>query len=99
MPHLTENFKSDEYYQFLTLNLIQNYAKYNIYNERLMKLVYFDIFCVADNSKQFKRMTINNFIFLYLYLSKYRLPYVDQQKLAKIICNLSIFKSDPFFFN
>ena len=63
-----------------------------------MKLAYFDIFCAAHNSRQFKKMEMNNFQFLYLYLSKYRLPYVDQQKLAKIICELSIFKRDPVRF-
>ena len=98
VSHLIENLKSDENYQLLTLHLIQNYAKYNIYDERLMKLVYFDIFCAADNSRQFKRITIKDLRFLYLFLSKYRLPYVDQQKLAIIICNLSVFKSNPVVF-
>ena len=98
VPHLIENFKSNENYQVLTLNLIQNYAKFNIYDERLMKLVYFDIFCAADNSRQFKRMKMTDFQFLYLFLSKYRLPYVDQQKLAKIIFKLSIFKNDSVVF-
>ena len=97
VPHLIENFKSDENYKIFTY-LIQNYAKYNIYDERLMKLVYFDIFCAADNSRQFKIMKMIDFEFLYFFLSKYRLPYVDQQKLAKIIFKLAIFKRDPVGF-
>ena len=95
VPHLIDNLKLNESYKIWTLNLIQNYGKFDIYDEKLIKSIYFEIFCSYDNLKQYSKFTNEEILFLYILLVKYRLPFVDHEKIARFICSASIFKLSP----
>ena len=76
LDHLIENYQTSPKCKELICNLAKNYAKFSINDERLMRLIY-HLFCT---DKQFRCDK-----YLYFFLSKYRLPFVDHNFIAKLI--------------
>ena len=64
-------------------NVIKHFAKFNIYDERLLKLMN-NILCT--NQVRLNKQDILHFYFM---LSNYRLPFVDPQHLTKQLFDLS----------
>lgn len=81
---LVENLDSDANYRNLAYNLVHNYSKFYILDERLLKLLYTQC---CETEKFLPRIAVSNFYYLF---SKYRLPFVDHTLLAtKLLLNPS----------
>lgn len=82
VPYLTQNVESNARLKVLVFELVQNYAKFNIYDEKLTKVVY-DL-CLND-----KKPPSGNSSQFYFLLSKYRLPFVDHRHLSRVLFSFS----------
>lgn len=65
--------------KFLIFTMMYNYARFQIYNERLLMYIY-DL--IRNDSNFMAHAGVTNIFNLY---SRYRLPFIDYQNLAKIL--------------
>lgn len=88
VPYCLQNFEQSKRFKYLVYNLVLNYSKLNIYDERLLKFIY-DLY--STNSDLRKNTNICEVYYLF---TKLRLPFVDQQNLA---VNILFNFSDQFY--
>ena len=81
-PYLIERINSGKCPLDYLYIVIKHFVKFNIYDERLLKLMINLFFTDLD------RLDIE-YIHFYFMLSKYRLPFVDHQYLTKQLFDLS----------
>ena len=81
-PYLIERINSGKFPLKYLYNVIKHFAKFNIYDERLLKLMINLPFTDLD------RLDIE-YTHFYFMLSNYRLPFVDHQHLVKQLFDLS----------
>ena len=91
-PYLIERINSGEYPLFYLHNVINHFAKFNIYDERLLKLMNNKLCTDQD------RLNKGNILHFYFMLSNYRLPFVDHQNLTKQLFDLFIEFKDSYEF-
>ena len=78
VDHLIKSYKTKFYYKKFIYCLASNYAEFIVNDERLMRLIYHQ-FC-ADNQFRFHYGE-----HIYLFLTRYRLPFVDHNYIAKLM--------------
>ena len=83
VPHLVQNIESSDRLKGIAFELLQNYAKFNIYDEKLIKLAY-DLY--LRDEKLRSKIDGSHFLFI---LTKYRLPFVDHRYLGKLLVSFS----------
>lgn len=76
VPFLHRKFFSNHRIKHLSFNFAINYAKFNIFDERLLQLIYSEF-----QADQYYRLNLNLRL-LYGALSKFRLPFVDHPNLT-----------------
>ena len=77
-PFLLDRFNFNERIPFFICNLVQNYANFNIYDYRLLRLVY-NLFVTVDSFRA--QMNVCHF---YNLLARFKLPFVDHQLLTDL---------------
>ena len=82
-PYVIQNIESSNRLKGLVFELLQNYAKFNIYDEKLVKLTY-DLY--LRDEKLRSKIDGSHFYFI---LAKYRLPFIDHGYLSKLLFNFS----------
>ena len=73
-----KNDRYDKYFYRYFLIVIKHYAKFNIFDEKSLKLIYH--LCCKDEKFKASNKEISHF---YCFLSNYRLSFVNHQNLAK----------------
>lgn len=81
--YLIQNIEKNARLKEIMFDLLQNYAKFNVYNENLLKLAY-DQYVKDENLRS--KVNATHFYFI---LSRYRFPFVDYQHLSKLLFNYS----------
>lgn len=81
VPYLIANIENNARLKAFIFELVQNYTKFNIFDDKLIKFTY-DLF-LSD-----EKLRINGSPIFFI-LSKYRLPFVDHRHLSKVLFNFS----------
>ena len=91
--HLTDKIEERKSYKYYCLTVIQNYARFQIYDEDLLKLVYSRY--LTEDKFDLNKTNVDYANHLYLFLAKYQWPFVDYQNLAKIFYKASRYRLNP----
>ena len=75
--HLLQYFDQNERYKYLAFNLVQNYARIYVYDERMLNFIY-NFFCNTNDRFRSRQ----NPLIIYSMFSKIRLPFVNHHRLA-----------------